>query len=395
MSKDVQQTVEILSLTAAEDVMARKDGKVAFEISERDLRGKYLDAEAKSKYDQTFTSVDRTLTLKAFADSDAYKPYVPELYLDMALRGLTPKRTPYYNRIFPSTITVSRNDYAWLAVADETDANKKARWQFLMASNSPDQRRSTLVKRTASLRRYGHGAAWPNELLSDSPIDYVSFHMAKMNNKLPVFYDNWAVAELYSATTGDNATLYENTYQCLGTRSTLTKKGGGTENVDHGISADDILGAIAEQRGTTVETEVDNVESRGIDYYIPDVLLLTPTQKRRLAEELWRAGYSKVGPEKMGADVRTTAMLSDYFEIPIVVINPTKWDAKGEKIVADTSESAYLVDTTELGAMVSHTDGFKVAQWINNDNDQTIIVVRRRSDFLVMDNLAVKRLIPA
>jgi hypothetical protein len=153
-----------------------------------------------------------------------------------------------------------------------------------------------------------------------------------------------------------------------------------------------MLGAINRFRTGENENGIDDPLTRGVDYYVPTVLALTPTAKRNLALELYRMGYRMTGGDGPAPAVRDTALLSDFFEVPIVVINAKKWNDEHSDFVAD--DSAYLIDTDYL-ATVNHSDGWKQLQWNDHEDDKTIISVRKRSDFLVMDNLAVMRLIPA
>jgi hypothetical protein len=364
-------------------------------ITEREFRLKYAEgSEARASFQGMLTAVDRSMTLKAFQDTDLWKQYAPEYFLSLAPQvGLQPKRASYWNLIYPNSVSVDREPYVWLGAADHSDPNKRARWQFITESNKLDQKTSTYLRRDASLREFGHAAAWSNNLLSDSPLSVIENHMQKMTNKLTVFLNDWAVAELNEATTGKNASIYNNVFTCEGTETSSKDAAGVTKTTKHPISADDLLKAINQFRAGENEDGIDGVTNRGVDYYVPTYLLITPTIKRLLAMELYRMGYRMTGDSSPAAGVRQTALLSDFFEIPVIVFNPKRWDDNhSENFVTDNS--AYIVDTDYL-ATVNHKDGWKQLQWNDNANDKTIIAVRKRADFLVQDNLAVYRLDPA
>lgn len=384
-----------------------REDSPTLQISEKGFRQKYRPGSSElEQLTETLNTVEQGLVINEFLSADSYKPYVPELFLTDFL-GRVQKKPNRARIVCPQTTTVNRTDFSWRQLVGPSGD-----WGVIVPGTAPKQSTQRYFKRKSELVKRGWAASFEREELRDSPLSELSDRQMWAAINLIEVEEKWLSAELYDKTSDAKAedengtqttyaSLYDNTYQCEGARTSKTIKGGATSNLDANIAVEDVLRGITKMRRSN-GLAPDKLGWRGDDFYVPDTLVVSSEDYRNLVIELFRQGFASsttaMASTMAAESVRNTALLEDFFGLRVVRLEPKKYgqhgDAEFASFTAEEGNPAFLVDSRWL-AWVEHQEGFYSQQWLTEARELVHIQVTRQESPLVRDPLGILRLIPA
>lgn len=374
------------------------------QITEREFRSRYSPgSESLERLTETLGTVNQGMVLQEFLTADSYKSVVPEFFLSDFL-GQVAKKANRARIICPSTRPVPRTDFSW-----RQTLGPSGDWGVVVPGTPPKQSTQRYLKRKSELVKRGYAASFERELLRDSPLSEMADRQFWAAVNLIEVEESWLTAEFRDKTgsakaEGENGnstdyqTLYDNTYQCFGVRTSKTIKGGATALTDAGIGVEDVLRGITKMRRSN-DKQPTQLGWRGDDFYRPDYLVVSADTYRDLVIELFRQGFAStttaMASTAAAESVRNTAMLEDFFGVRVVRMTPKEYGQHGDaEFITDSTAPGYLVDSRWI-AWFEHGEGFFSQQWIQEARETVHIQVTKQEAPIVLDPLGLMRLIPA